>query len=143
MSSHRERKSRGAEETFHEDILEVARIRHVLVGQAEEVCEGLARTRTPGRTVTLKVRYADSPVSRSPGWYRPICCRRSSRYRSSTPAEEIRPEARPTRVTLRAESGMSVVAWRAAAASLVLHATAHAGDVVVLPPGEPVSGRLR
>ena len=34
---------------------------------------------------------------------------------------------------------MSLVAWRAAAASFALHAAAHAGDVVVLPPGEPVA----
>ncbi len=66
VTPHRTRKSRGAEQTFAEDVLDKASLRATLHAQADEVCEGLARTATRARTVTLKVRYDDfSTITRA------------------------------------------------------------------------------
>lgn len=62
----RVRKSRGAERTFPEDQYDVERLRQVLALQARDVCDGLQRSQDRGRTVVLKLRYADfSTITRS------------------------------------------------------------------------------
>ncbi|MCB9744598.1 MAG: DNA polymerase IV [Alphaproteobacteria bacterium] len=56
---HHERKSRSSERTFDEDLLDLEVLDASLVRQAGRVCEGLVRSGERGRTVTLKLRYAD------------------------------------------------------------------------------------
>ena len=55
----RERKSIGAETTFLEDIVEKEAMAHRLSEIADEVWNRLEKRASPGRTVTLKVKYAD------------------------------------------------------------------------------------
>ena len=52
-------KSMGAEETFEHDHRDVERLRHTLRGQAERVARELRAEGFAGRTVTLKLRFAD------------------------------------------------------------------------------------
>lgn len=64
--SHRVRKSVGKETTLAEDIDDRAAMIEILTGLAGKVADGLGRHRVRGRTVTLKVRYADfTSVTRS------------------------------------------------------------------------------
>jgi len=59
-------KSMGAEETFDRDHLDVERLRATLRSQAERVARELRAEGYAGRTVTLKLRYADfSTITRS------------------------------------------------------------------------------
>ncbi|MEN0065684.1 MAG: DNA polymerase IV [Myxococcota bacterium] len=55
----RPRKSRSVEQTFQEDVLDVEALVATLTSQAERVCGGLRQAGERGRTVTLKLRYAD------------------------------------------------------------------------------------
>jgi DNA polymerase IV len=52
-------KSVGAEETFERDTRDLARLRRTLLGQADRVAAELRGLGLRGRTVTLKVRFAD------------------------------------------------------------------------------------
>ena len=52
-------KSLGAEETFAHDTRSLVRLRATLFGQAERVAAELRAEELTGRTVTLKLRYAD------------------------------------------------------------------------------------
>ncbi len=52
-------KSMGAEETFERDHRDVERLRQTLRGQAERVARELRAEGFAGRTVTLKLRFAD------------------------------------------------------------------------------------
>jgi DNA polymerase-4 len=52
-------KSIGAEETFGHDTRDVRQLRATLVGQADRVGAELRAARLRGRTVTLKLRFAD------------------------------------------------------------------------------------
>ena len=52
-------KSMGAEETFDRDHRDIERLRATLRGQAERVARELRASGYAGRTVTLKLRYAD------------------------------------------------------------------------------------
>jgi len=56
---HQEAKSIGREETFDADILDVAAARRELLALAGRVARRLRREGVEGRTVTLKVKYAD------------------------------------------------------------------------------------
>jgi len=59
-------KSMGAEETFERDHRDVERLRATLRGQAERVARELREERLAGRTVTLKLRFADfTTITRS------------------------------------------------------------------------------
>ncbi len=59
-------KSMGAEETFELDHRDVERLRATLRGQAERVARELRAEGYAGRTVTLKLRFADfSTITRS------------------------------------------------------------------------------
>ncbi len=55
----RERKSLGKEDTFAEDISDWGRLEEELVRLSEEVAEALERKGLRGRTIVLKVKYAD------------------------------------------------------------------------------------
>ena len=59
VRAHRIRKSVGAENTFSEDLTALAAMRGQLRPLAEKVWEHCERSGTRGRTVTLKVKYAD------------------------------------------------------------------------------------
>lgn len=59
VRSTRIRKSLGKETTFGEDILSVSELIEILHGLAEQVFESLQKQKLQGRTVTLKVKYAD------------------------------------------------------------------------------------
>jgi DNA polymerase-4 len=52
-------KSVGGEETFERDLYTLAELEKPLLAQAQRVAERLARSGTWGRTVTLKLKYAD------------------------------------------------------------------------------------
>lgn len=66
VSSRRGRRSASAERTFGEDTTDLAQLDAVLAGQAERVCATLERGGRRGRTVTVKVRYADfTTITRS------------------------------------------------------------------------------
>ena len=52
-------KSIGAEETFGRDTRDVGRLRSTLLGQADRVAAELRGSGLRGRTVTLKLRFAD------------------------------------------------------------------------------------
>ena len=53
------RKSIGAERTFHENISDPAELREICETIAGTVWERIETSRARGRTVTLKLRYAD------------------------------------------------------------------------------------
>jgi len=55
----RVRRSRSAERTFEEDVTDVAELVGVLGEQADRIASGVREAGDRGRTVTLKVRYAD------------------------------------------------------------------------------------
>jgi DNA polymerase-4 len=62
----RVRKSIGSETTLATDIVELAQVDEVLRDQVAEVARILARKKTGGRTLTLKVRYSDfTTITRS------------------------------------------------------------------------------
>ena len=68
-----ERKSVGRENTFAHDIADIRRIRRELRELAARVALNLQRLSLAGRTVTLKVRYADfRTVTRSGGSPKPV-----------------------------------------------------------------------
>jgi DNA polymerase-4 len=69
---HRAAKSASSETTYAEDLQDLERIREELSRLARETAEWLERKRLAGRTVTIKVRYADfTTVTRSHTLSRP------------------------------------------------------------------------
>jgi DNA polymerase-4 len=64
--THHDPKSSSAENTFEKDTSDVEELRRWLLGQSERVGRDLRRHALAGRTVTLKVKYADfSQLTRS------------------------------------------------------------------------------
>lgn len=59
VRSQRIRKSLGKETTFAQDILSVPELTNILLGLAEQVLDSLNKHNMQGRTVTVKVKYAD------------------------------------------------------------------------------------
>ncbi len=59
VRSQRIRKSLGKETTFAEDILSVPKLTDILLDLAEQVLDSLNKHNMQGRTVTVKVKYAD------------------------------------------------------------------------------------
>jgi len=59
VRSQRIRKSLGKETTFAEDILSVPELTNILIGLSEQVIASLNKHNMQGRTVTVKVKYAD------------------------------------------------------------------------------------
>jgi DNA polymerase-4 len=63
---HRDAKSSGSENTYAEDLTDIAAIQEEVAGMAEHAADWLARKRLLARTVTIKVRYSDfTTVTRS------------------------------------------------------------------------------
>src|SRR5262245_14633153 len=56
---HSERKSLGTENTYAEDLTDLARMEEEVARMAAEVAAALARSELAGCTVTLKLRYSD------------------------------------------------------------------------------------
>jgi DNA polymerase-4 len=66
VETHQERKSLGTENTYAEDLADLAAMDNEIARMAEEVAEALARRSFAACTVTVKVRYADfTTVTRS------------------------------------------------------------------------------
>ena len=66
VEPNRPRKSVGSENTFAHDLVDPSAIRDAVVEQARDVAAWLVRNGVYGRTVTLKVRYADfTTITRS------------------------------------------------------------------------------
>jgi len=63
VSPHRERKSSGSETTFDTDLIEPAAIEAGLIGQANEVWAWCEKTAMYGRTVTVKIKFADFKIA--------------------------------------------------------------------------------
>jgi len=59
VRANRERKSSGSETTFSEDLTEPAAIEREVLGQADEVWSWCQNANAFGRTVTVKIKYAD------------------------------------------------------------------------------------
>lgn len=59
VKPHRIRKSIGKERTFSEDVDDLAWIRNFLSDLSQKVAESMKDKQAAGKTVTLKVRYAD------------------------------------------------------------------------------------
>jgi DNA polymerase-4 len=59
VKAHRIRKSIGKERTFSEDVEDLNWIRNFLDELAEKVSASMKKKKAAGKTVTLKVRYAD------------------------------------------------------------------------------------
>ncbi|HEX6321350.1 MAG TPA: DNA polymerase IV [Burkholderiales bacterium] len=69
---HRAAKSASSETTYAEDLQDLGKIRQELARLARETAEWLERKQLAGRTVTIKVRYADfTTVTRSHTLSRP------------------------------------------------------------------------
>jgi DNA polymerase-4 len=72
--AHRAAKSASSETTYAEDLQDLDRIRTELARLARETAEWLEKKQLAGRTVTIKVRYADfTTVTRSHTLSRPTC----------------------------------------------------------------------
>ena len=66
VEPHRERKSVGTENTFAEDVADLAQIREEVAGMARDDAAWLEEKGLYARTVTLKVRYGDfTTITRS------------------------------------------------------------------------------
>jgi DNA polymerase-4 len=62
----RESKSAGSENTYAEDLIDMAAIRHEIIEMARDAVRWLARKTLLARTVTIKVRYSDfTTITRS------------------------------------------------------------------------------
>jgi len=59
VSAHRERKSSGSETTFREDLTDPAAIEAGVEAMADDVWRWCEKNRCFGRTVTVKIKYAD------------------------------------------------------------------------------------
>lgn len=59
VNANRQRKSSGSETTFAEDLTDAGAIEHEVLGQADEVWAWCQKANAFGRTVTVKIKYAD------------------------------------------------------------------------------------
>ncbi|HEX3430678.1 MAG TPA: DNA polymerase IV [Rhizomicrobium sp.] len=59
VSPNRERKSAGSETTFYEDLTDPAAIEAKVEAMADDVWRWCEKTRSFGRTITVKIKYAD------------------------------------------------------------------------------------
>ena len=63
VQSDRERKSFGSETTFSEDLVDPARIEAGVIAMADDVWGWCEKTNCLGRTVTVKIKWADFQIS--------------------------------------------------------------------------------
>lgn len=98
VETHRERKSLGTENTYAEDLTDLARMEAEVDRMSAELADALARSGLAGCTVTLKIRYDDfTTVTRSrtfmvPVWDRVTIavCARDLLHRTEAPTRPIR-----------------------------------------------------
>ncbi len=73
VQPHRETKSLGAEDTFPEDLTEIADMHVELEKIAKVVHERLQRYQLKGRTITLKIKYSDfRQITRNQSFPQPV-----------------------------------------------------------------------
>ena len=73
VNPNRERKSSGSETTFEEDLTDPARIEAGVLAMADDVWAWCEKTGGRGRTVTVKIKWADfQQATRSQSLARPI-----------------------------------------------------------------------
>ena len=73
VEASRERKSLGAERTFGEDYTDLQELTSRLLGIEEELWQRLVKANTYGRTLTLKIKFADfEQMTRSHSIFQPI-----------------------------------------------------------------------
>jgi DNA polymerase-4 len=90
----RPRKSSGSETTFSTDLTEPAAIEAEVQAMADEVWGWSEKTRMFGRTVTVKIRYADfRQITRSRTGVRPVQSREALRAISIDLARSVLPPA--------------------------------------------------
>jgi DNA polymerase IV len=95
VETHSERKSLGTENTYAEDLKELARMEEEVERMAVEVAEALGRSGLAGCTVTLKLRYSDfTTLTRSRTFAIPV-------YDGPTIAEAARDLLRRTEASSR------------------------------------------
>ena len=76
VRAHRERKSSGSETTFAEDLTDPMSIEREVIGQADEVWAWCQKANAFGRTVTVKIKYADfQQATRSKSVVTPVATR--------------------------------------------------------------------
>jgi DNA polymerase-4 len=63
VQADRERKSSGSETTFSEDLIDPVQIEAVVVAMADDVWTWCEKANARGRTVTVKVKWADFQIS--------------------------------------------------------------------------------
>jgi DNA polymerase-4 len=98
VDTHRERKSLGTENTYAEDLTDLAAMVEEVDRMADELASSLARSGLAGCTVTLKVRYEDfTTVTRSRTFATPVydraaiaACARDLLHRTEAPKRPVR-----------------------------------------------------
>jgi DNA polymerase-4 len=98
VETHRGRKSLGTENTYAEDLTDLARMEAEVERMSQELADSLARSGLAGCTVTLKIRYEDfTTVTRSrtfmvPVWDRVTIavCARDLLRRTEAPSRPVR-----------------------------------------------------
>jgi DNA polymerase-4 len=63
VQADRERKSSGSETTFSEDLIDPAQIEAGVIAMADDVWAWCEKTNARGRTVTVKIKWADFQIS--------------------------------------------------------------------------------
>jgi DNA polymerase-4 len=95
----RRRKSSGSETTFERDLTGFAEIEAGVQAMADEVWAWCEKTKTFGRTVTVKVKYADfRQVTRSRSFSTPIACHDLLRHASVDLMRTLLPTAMSIRL---------------------------------------------
>jgi DNA polymerase-4 len=98
VETHQERKSLGTENTYAEDLTNLAAMEAEVDRMAQEVADSLGRSGLAGCTVTLKVRYEDfTTVTRSRTFAVPVydrvtlaLCARDLLHRTEAPRRPVR-----------------------------------------------------
>ncbi len=63
VQADRERKSSGSETTFSEDLIDPVQIEAGVIAMADDVWAWCEKTNARGRTVTVKIKWADFQIS--------------------------------------------------------------------------------
>jgi DNA polymerase-4 len=99
VNPHRERKSSGSETTFEEDRLDPERIEAGVLAMADDVWAWCEKTGQRGRTVTVKIKWADFQQStRSQSFGRPVESRSQLHDASLALVRSVYPPAKGIRL---------------------------------------------
>jgi DNA polymerase-4 len=95
----RPRKSSGSETTFHEDLTDPIQIEAGVLTMADDVWDWCDRTDARGRTVTVKIKWADfQQATRSRSWRVAIDSRARLREASLALIRSVFPPVKPVRL---------------------------------------------